>query len=142
LWAEVIDERGARSLPAEKLTIAVKRPTFLQLGSRAVSLLAVVVPLLALVILLLFLVWYGWHKFSVFRKKLKKEVREAGSALHQAFGLLKEDIREQVKMLEKTRTKRELTDEEEEVIKRLKKDLDDAEKFVRKEIEDIEKEVK
>ena len=76
------------------------------------------------------------------QKKLKKEVREAGSALHQAFGLLKEDIREQVKMLEKTRTKRELTDEEEEVIKRLKKDLDDAEKFVRKEIEDIEKEVK
>ena len=142
LWAEVIDERGARSLPAEKLTIAVKRPTFLQLGSRAVSLLAVVVPLLALVILLLFIAWYGWHKFSVFRKKLKKEVREAGSALHQAFGLLKEDIREQVKMLEKTRTKRELTDEEEEVIKRLKKDLDDAEKFVRKEIEDIEKEVK
>ena len=45
-------------------------------------------------------------------------------------------------MLEKTKTKRQLTEEEEKIINRLKKDLDDTEKFVRKEIEDIEKEVK
>ncbi len=56
--------------------------------------------------------------------------------------MLKEAIREQIKMLEKTKTKRQLTEEEEKIINRLKKDLDDAEKFVRKEIEDIEKEVK
>lgn len=36
----------------------------------------------------------------------------------------------------------QLTEEEEKVIKQLKKDLDDAEKFVRKEIEDIEREAK
>ena len=78
----------------------------------------------------------------MFRKKLKKEVREAESALHKAFGLLKDNIREQVKMLEKTRAKRQLTEEEDKVVKQLKKDLDDAEKFVRKEIEDIEREMK
>ena len=44
-------------------------------------------------------------------------------------------------MLEKTRTKRELTDEEEKVIKQFKSHLYGAEKFVKKEIEDIEKEV-
>lgn len=142
LWAEAVDERGAKSGPSEKLTIAVKRPAFLQIGAWAVSVLAVVVPFIALIILLLFVVWYGWHKFSMFRKKLKKEVREAESALHKAFDLLKEDIREQVKMLEKTKNKRELTEEEEKVIEQLKKDLDDAEKFVRKEIEDIEEVVK
>lgn len=145
LWAEVVDERGARSLPTEKLTIAVKRPAFLQIGSWAVSLLAVVIPLVALIFVLLFIVWYGWHKFASFRKKLKnlrKEVREAESALHKAFDMLKEDIRDQVKLLEKTKTKRELTEEEEKIIKQLRKDLDDAEKFVRKEIEDIEKEIR
>ncbi len=133
---------GAAPTVPESTTPSVERPVFLKLGSWAVSLLAVAVPLVALVILLLFITWYGWHKFSMFRKKLKKEVREAESALHKAFDLLKEDIREQVKMLEKTKNKRELTEEEEKVIKQLKKDLDDAEKFVRKEIEDIEREVK
>ena len=73
---------------------------------------------------------------------MKKEVREAEKVLHHAFDLLKEAIREQIKMLEKTKTKRQLTEEEERIIERLKKDLDDAEKSVRKEIEDIEKEVK
>ena len=142
VWAEVIDERGARSTPSEKITISVERPAFLKLGSWAVSLLAVVVPLIALIIVLLGVIYYGWHKFATLRKRVKKEIREAEHALHRAFDLLKEAIREQIKMLEKTRTKRQLTEEEEKIVKQLRKDLDDAEKFVRKEIEDIEKEVK
>ncbi|MFY9461710.1 MAG: hypothetical protein WAP51_00715 [Candidatus Sungiibacteriota bacterium] len=145
IWAKVVDERGAQSKPSNTVTIAVGKPAFLKLGSWAVSLLAVIVPLVALIFILLFIIWYGWHKFGSFRKKLKnlrKEVREAESALHKAFDMLKEDIRDQVKLLEKTRTKRQLTEEEEKIIKQLRKDLDDAEKFVRKEIEDIEEAVK
>lgn len=145
LWAEVVDDRGARSDPSDTVIIAVQRPTFLKFGSWAVSLLAVIIPLVALIFILLFIIWYGWHTFASFRKKLnnlRKEVAEAESALHKAFDMLKEDIREQVKLLEKTRTKRQLTKEEEKIIKQLSKDLDDAERFVRKEIEDIEKAVK
>ena len=144
-WAEVIDARGAKSDSSEKITISVGQPTFIKIGSQAVGFLAVIIPLVVLVFALLFIIWYGWHKFSSFRKKLgriKKEVREAESALHKAFDLLKDDIRDQIKLLEKTRTKRQLTEEEERIIKQLKKDLDDAEKFVRKEIQDIEKVMK
>jgi hypothetical protein len=143
-WAEVTDARGAKSNPSEKATISVGQPVFLKIGSWAVGFLAVIIPLVALVFALLFIIWYGWHKFASFRKKLKnlrKEVREAESALHKAFDLLKEDIREQVKMLEKTKSKRELTEEEEKIIKQFRKYLDDTEKFVRKEIEDVEKEI-
>ena len=141
-WAEVEDERGAKSEPSEKVTIAVERPAFLRIGSWAVGFLSVVVPLIALVLLLVYLSWHWWHRFATMRKRVKKEIREAEQALHKAFDLLKEAIREQIKMLEKTKTKRQLTEEEEKIIKQLKKDLDDAEKFVRKEIEDIGKEVK
>lgn len=142
LWAEAIDERGAKSEPSEKVTIAVERPALLRIGSWAVGFLAVVVPLVALVLLLVYLTWHWWHKFATMRKRVKKEIREAEYTLHKAFDLSKEEIREQIKMLEKTKTKRQLTEEEEKIINRLKKDLDDTEKFVRKEIEDIEKEVK
>ena len=141
-WAEVVDERGAASEPSEKVTIAVERPAFLRIGSWAVGFLSVVVPLITLVLLLVYLVWHWWHKFTTMRKRVRKEIREAEHTLHKAFDLLKEAVREQIKMLEKTKTKRQLTEEEEKIIKQLKKDLNNAEKFVKKEIEDIEKEVK
>lgn len=141
-WAEVIDARGAKSLPGEKITITVAKPAIVRIGTWATSLLVIIIPLVALILALLFVVWYGWHKFTLFRKRLQKEVREAESALHKSFDLLKENIREQVKMLEKTKTKRQLTEEEEKIVKQLSKNLDDTEKFVEKEIEDIEKTVK
>ncbi|MFH0712340.1 MAG: hypothetical protein V2A55_00555 [Candidatus Jorgensenbacteria bacterium] len=140
--AQVTDNRGAKSLLSEKITIVVAKSAIFRVGGWAIDFLAVVVPLVALVFILLFLIWYGWHKLVTFRKRVKKEAREAEQALHKALNLLKEDIREQIKMLEKIKTKRQLTEEEEKIIKRLKKDLDDAERFVKKEIEDIEKVVK
>ena len=141
IWAEVVNDRGAKSLPSEKIIIVIKRPVFFQIGSWAISLLAVIVPLVALVILLLFIIWYGWYKLSIFKKRLRKEVREAEASLHKAFDLLKDDILEQSKMLEKARNKRKLTEEEEKIAKQLKKHLDNSEKLVQKEIEDIEEEI-
>lgn len=141
-WAEAVDERGAKSLPTEKLAIAVKRSAFLQIGSWAISLLAVMVPLVALIILILFMIWYGWHKSSILKKRLRKEVREAESVLRKKFALLKENMREQISILEKTCAKRRLTEEEDKILKQFKENLDDAEKFIKKEIGDIEKEIK
>ena len=140
--AQVTDNRGAKSLLSEKITITIGKSAILQIGSWAVSLLTILVPLIALIILLLFVVWYGWHKFSIFRKKLKNEVHIAESSIHKAFDLLKEDMGEQVKMLEKTHTKRQLTEEEDKILKQLKNHLDDAERFIKKEVENIEKEIK
>ena len=141
LWAEVANAQGAKSLPSEKITIAVAKLATFSVGTWAVNFLAIIVPLVVLIFALLFILWYGWHKFSSLRKRLRKEVREAESALHKAFDLLKDNIQEQIKMLEKTRTKRQLTEEEEKILKQFKSKLGDAEKFIKKEIEDIEKEV-
>lgn len=142
LWAKVTDRRGASSDESNKVKFVVKQPTFIRIGTFAIGFLSLLIPILALIILLILMLWYSWHKFMLMRKRLKKEVHEAETALHRAFDLIKEDIHDQVKMLEKVKTKRELTKEEEEVIKRLKHDLDDAEKYVIKEIEDIEREIK
>lgn len=138
MWAEVVDVRGARSKPTEEATIVVERPAILRIGTKAITILAIIVPLVALIILLIALIWYSWHKLSSFRKKIRKENKEAEQALCKAINLLKEDIKEQIELLEKTKSERQLTEEEDKIIKQLKKDVDDAEKFVSKEIEDIE----
>jgi len=139
LWAEVIDMRGARSKPTEKTTIVVEQPAILKIGTRAVTMLAVVVPLVALIILLLALIWYGWHKFSSFRKRIRKETKEAEQALHQAFNALKEETEERVAEMD---GKPDLSEREKKVCNSLKKALKISEKFIGKEIEDIEKERK
>lgn len=131
-----------KNQPSGKMTVTAAKPVIFPAVSCTAGLIEAAAPLAALVVLLLFIIWHGRHKFSLLRKRIGKEAREAESALHRAFDALKEDIREQIKLLEKTRGRRQLTEEEDKIVKQLKKDLDAAEKFVKKEIEDIEKEVK
>ena len=138
LWAEVIDARGARSKPTEKITIVVEQPAILKIGTRAVTILAVIIPLVALIILLLALIWYIWYRFSSFRKRVRKETKEAEQALRQAFNALKEETEERVAELD---GKPDLSEREKKVCNNLKKALKISEKFIGKEIEDIEKEI-
>lgn len=142
LWAEVEDARGAKSTPSEKLTINVAKPALVRAGAWAISAISILIPLAALAFLLIIIIWYGWHKLRMMRKHIRREVHEAESALHKAFDLMKESIHEQVKMLEKTGNERQLTHEEERIIAQLKRNLSDAEKYIKKEIDDIGNEVK
>ena len=95
-----------------------------------------------MLIVAIMLVWYGWHKFLFLKKRIRKEAREAASAVNNSFNLLKSDIQETIKVLEKAHTKRELTKEEGKILEQFKQDLEDAGKFVKKEVEDIGKLVK
>jgi len=97
---------------------------------------------IVVLVVLLFAVLFWYICNSSREKRLWEEVREAEEAIHKAFDLLKEDVREQLEKLDGVRTKRQLAEKEEKIINQLKKDLDDAERFVRKEIGDIEKEVR
>lgn len=142
LWAEVEDERGAKSLPSEKLTIKVLQSAFFRIGSWVVSFFALLIPLLALLAVIIIIVWYSWNKFVSLRKRVRKEAREATSAVTNSFNLLRENMQETIKILEKTHARRELTKEEDRILKQFKRDLEDAEKFVKKEVEDIGKLVK
>ncbi len=140
--AEVVNSKGARSIPTTPVAMAVNPSMFFTIGSLAINFFALAIPLVALILVLLFMLWYGWRRFSLMRKRLRKEVRGTELAVHKAFGLLKEDVRARIKMLEKISAKRQLTVEEGKIITQLKQDLDNAESLVRKEFESIEKEVK
>jgi len=139
LIAKAVDKAG--NFIADSIEFTVEQDPLFKFGFLAIDVLSVIIPVIALLILLLLLLWFLWYKFKTRRDRLRKEVREAEQALHKAFDLLREETREEIKILKEAGTKRQLTKEEKRIIDQLEKNLDDAEKFIGKEIEDVEKEV-
>jgi hypothetical protein len=138
VWATVTDSLGNTSEPGERVTFKVKAPP-LNIGEWVGDVMAKLdLCMLSNALLLLLLGLLSW-RYYVLTKRLGKEVRGAQEALHMAFDLLKEDIQQQIKLLEKTSSKRELTTEEGRILKRLKRDLTVAEGAVRKKIKNIGK---
>ncbi|GMX58421.1 MAG: hypothetical protein MCSN_0750 [Candidatus Microsyncoccus archaeolyticus] len=142
IWAEVVDNRGLKSFPSQSINIIIKKPDFIQISSKLIEILSVAIPLLVLIIVLVFIISYSYYRFALFRKRVRKEVLEAESMIGETFDFLKQDLNDQIKLLGKTKSKRELTKEEDKIIKKLKKDVDYLEKSMKKEIEDIKKEIK
>ena len=127
LWAEASDARGARSVPTEKVVIAVEKPAVWRIGERAVMYLTVTVTVVALVPLLLALLAYSWYRFMRFRRKLRQEVHRAEGVIDKAFDALRKDVRAHVLSLEKAKRRRSLTEEEERMLRQLAQDLERAE---------------
>jgi hypothetical protein len=139
MWAEVTDRNGAKSDPSERVTITVRQPSFWKLDAGNIS---PIIPLSTLILLLVYLASNVLRKSMNMRKNVRKEINEAEHALHKVFDLLKEDIPEQFKLFDKTSGKHEFAEEKEQIIQQLKTDLEDAEKFIRKTIKNIDKEIK
>ncbi len=103
-----------------------------------ISVIKLIHILIIIIILMVLLLWYMRYKIFKITKTMKKEVSEADSALREAFNILKESEKEQIEVLDKAKSKRKST-KEDKIKRQFKKDLTDAETYVKKEIEDINK---
>jgi hypothetical protein len=142
-WAEVKDARGLQSGPGSKVTFSIEQAPVVEAGYKAMNVLSVTIPLIALILILIFLILAAWNRYRTTDERLKKIMEDAKRAdilLRQSFDVLREDVREEISLLEKAREERELTAAEEGVIYRLRKHLKRAEHGVRKKIRDIERE--
>lgn len=131
VFAQVTDDQSAKSEPSEKIIIKVNQKGtqfFSEVGASGIFIL----------MLLLIIAWYIRSTFILLQNNLHKEVNEARQALEKAFKLLREEVEEHIKEIEKAKENRVLTKEEEKALKRFKKNLNEAEKFVKKEMDDIE----
>ena len=85
------------------------------------------------------LVWlYGWKKVRDLKKAIKKETKEAKSALYKGFDILRLEMTKQVAELD---GKPGLSKKEKVLNEELKEALNKAEKTIGKEIKDIKKEL-
>jgi len=136
------DIRGAISLKSDDLTIPVRLPAFLQIGEKAFSFIASILIIILVIAIILFILTWLWHRYNMWMRKLRKEVKEAEGVTTKAFKLLKDDLQKHLKAIEHAKTKRDLSLEEKKLVKELKENLNIAEKSLQKEIHDIEEELR
>lgn len=82
----------------------------------------------------LVLIAYLLYRLLDLKQGIKKGVLEAERGLHRAFDILRDNVKSQIQLLERVRSKRELTSEEDKVLTHLKDHLDEAEKLIKKKI--------
>lgn len=127
LWAEVIDGRGAKSLPSDKVAIVVGKSLIIRIGTNIIIFLLIAVPLILLILTLVLIFWYAWRKYLHFRTHFHNGPCRRNS---QGYDLLKDNVKKQIKLLEGVHTKRALTKEEEKILKEIKSGLEEAQKKV------------
>lgn len=123
------------------ITTAPTDNSVLNKGAELITVLSIVIPFLSLILLLILLLYLAWRSLWGMRKRVDKEVMEAKIIVHKAFALLRNDLEEDIETLKKANAKRKLTREESKILKRLQKNIEEAEKVIGKEVEDIEKEI-
>lgn len=138
LWFTVTDKRGATSPTSIKRSIEVKQPYIMLFGSIAVTYLSIIVPLIGLIVLLGLVLWLIYTWIRGYRGRVRVETNEAFHTTRKEFDRLREELINQIGMLEKANQSRELTREEMRIFTELSKRLDKIEQHIEQEIEDIE----
>jgi hypothetical protein len=136
-WVRAQDEFGAESANSEQILITVRKSGFVIYGGIIVSYLMVIVPLVGLALLLILILWYAWYMFGKYKRRLRKEVDEAEDVLHKEFADLRKVTQREIASLERASSQRNLTPEEQNIIRKLKGSVTAAEEAVDKEFEDV-----
>ncbi len=141
MTATAIDSRGAQSNPTATKTILINSSWWQSIGSSIIRFLAIAIPILALLYGLIIVFLHGFHRVRKTNTKLLREVNDIERLVDRAFILLKEDVEDSVKLLEKTKSRRQLTQEEDAIVKRLRSNLSEAERMIHKQVRQVEDDI-
>ncbi len=111
-------------------------------GDFLIVALSILIPLLLLILALIYIFIIGWHKLKCLKLSLRKEVDEVEQHITEAFDYIREDLAEQVKLIEKTKGKRKLSLLEAKIMRRLRSHLKETEKYLKEDLEDITNKIK
>lgn len=103
------------------------------------DMLSLAVPFFSLLLLLSVLIIYGVYRVVHYHKRLGSRITEAEALIAKSFGILEEDLNEEIKIFKKVKALEPLTDDEKVFIKQFKKDLRSAEKVIVTEVKNTKK---
>jgi hypothetical protein len=144
LLVRAYDKAGNISTADAKFFVRAGEPSpssfnLFTFGWLAINYLSLFLILLAILITLIFAAWYIRTHFTAYRRRLNRQLGITHTHIHKEFDKLKDAITDELLSLEQTKSKRSLTHEEERLIGRFKKLLEQSEEQIEKDIEDIQR---
>ena len=136
-----IQQQNPAPQTKQEKTISLSLPSLEQVKEGYMNIMSFVIPLLALIYFLLYTFMRGAHKIRKTRVGLKRDISQVERLVSKSFMLLRDDVDDSIRMLERAKTRRKLTEEEDAIIERLRQNLSDAEDVINKEVSKIEKEI-
>lgn len=136
------DKAGNISIADGKFVVGAEEVSpspfnFFTFGWLAINYLSLLLIILAILLTLAFAIWYIRTHFTAYRRQLNHRLGLTHTHVHKEFDNLKEAITEEILTLEQTKSKRDLTKDEERLVARFKKLLDQSEREIEKDLEDI-----
>lgn len=135
--ARVLDGKGAVSDFTDSKVIIVEKLAILRIGIFIMNWLSVVLIVIIAAVAISGTFWYSLVQFARFRRRVRRTIAEAENTLKTNVAALRRDTEEFHTILVKAERKRELTKEEQAILKKFKKRLDITEKEIEKKIEQI-----
>jgi len=133
IWGENIFESGVKSNSSAKLYLKVSETPVVMVTFALFWLVMVI----ALFTVLLFILYMGWHKFFGLKRKVDKELERIAIESHKAMILFKQELHNQLNVLEKTKVDRTLNKKEEEIFSDIQKNVDDIDTFIEKKLKKL-----
>ena len=131
IWAQLFDKRGAQSPETDKIALKVVSLSIFQK-----YFLLIIILLILIIILLILYIFYQRKKHKKEIEIIKKEYHQLKDKISRMFSALREEVKEQVEILDKrpglSRAEKELHD-------KLKEALEISEAFLGEEMADFEK---
>lgn len=126
-------DTSVKSLPTNKLYLTVANTETQKLSLSLIRTIGVAV----LLFILLTSLYVGWHKFFGLKKKIRNELKQTVNHVHKAMMLLRDQLNEQLVVLEKIKDDRPLNKKEKAVFSEMKKRIDNIDDFIDKKLTDL-----
>lgn len=135
--ARVSDGKGSVSEYTDNRVIIVETMMLIRIGIFVMNWLSAVLLIVISVLTISGTLWYAFVQFVRFRRKIKRNIAEVENTLRVNVGALRRDTEEFHDILVKAERKRELTKEEQAILKKFKKRLEITEKEIEKKLEEM-----
>lgn len=138
LKARIIDQKGAPSEYTDGKVIVVENITLIRVGAFVMNWLSLILILILAGIAMVATGWYGLLHFGRFRRKVHTRLQDTKDSLRAQSQGIRRDFEEHRTLLLKTKKKRELTKEEQAILKKFNKRIEALSKEIDEKLSGIE----
>ncbi len=135
--ARVIGSQGATSDFTELRIITLEQLALIRIGIFIMNWLSLVLIIIIAIMAVIGALWYSFLEFSRFRRKIRRTLTDVENTLKTNVQALRRDTEEFHTLLVKAEKKRELSKEEQAILKKFKKRLEITESEIEKKLEQI-----